>query len=517
MSGGPRKMNLRAEAPTTTNLRVPQVASSRRDVANSRLRSEDTLSVQNTSGVPSFTPSATNAGTLPAGAGYALLSPPQQAVAPVAYVPQPAPQQNNMMPMIASMAGQALQMMGGGGSGSSKQSGNGQMIRGRGDAGTNSYASDNGGAFSGPTEGATPPSCVSCSKPTSQDPRFQSCSNSNGYYEDILERASDPGLALLKSHTPAQSTMTCIARGMQTVSTQYRYCADATSRYGQKVDRPCASERMVRAVSSAYELTSECLAAYIDPRAESSAEAKASIRRAAFQLMNHESSWSLNAVSQTGAGGMGQMVQGAIQDVNRNEWSAIMNQVRGSSNPSCQTLAKMSYIPMSGSLSASCERISPKNGNPQLNMMYTFGHMKLVRERVEGMIDALNLPSSVRTQLIDQITVWGHNVGSGGIAEALRISLRRHGQTLQSGNVQGFLKEMQGDVYQWHVAKTSRDPREPTRFLAKTQQDLARVEAGAGGNCGVFNNNTASTAPRMALGQVETQRAVAGQATIGVN
>lgn len=451
----------------------------------------ESLSVQGSSVVGSQSQSLP--GNLPSASAYlpsggrALVSAPQP-VAPTTpmMMPPQASQDPNLLPMALQMAGAMLKgdMFGGKNSKPGKGYDRNTDLRStieRAD-GLNAYVNN----VTAGVQGVPPVTCTSCLTGTKTDPRFETCNSKNSYFEDMIAGNSLPGQQLLKDHAPASSTMTCIAERMRLSNTgRYQYCSQGSGRYGQKVSKPCASERMVRSVASAYELTSECLAGYIDPKAEADPEAKASIRRAMFQLINHESSWVQNAVSHTEAGGFGQLTQSAIQHINRDEFGKIQGRIKSSSNPACQQLAKMNYKPMQGNLGNSCERIALQNGNPQLNMFYTMAHMRLVREQIEGQIDRLGLAANVRTQVIDQVTVWGHNVGSGGTGEILRLALSRNGNLLKSGQVGQFLQAMQSDTSNWHAKKGGRNPTEPTRFLAATQNDLATIEKRVNGKCGV--------------------------------
>lgn len=431
-------------------------------------------------------------------------------MAPIVPLMMPQPQQMdpNLIPMLAQLASQAIMMA------------TQQNKRPSADYVSEEYTSDSSGAYdsgaqydqegavvaqferleqinsnnTAPAElgggsiGVPPPACTTCLAPTQQDARFQTCKESNGFFEDFLARAGNPGLASLANYTPKPSTVSCIAQNIPMVRTSnYRYCESGSGTYGEKVERPCASEKMVKALSSAFELTTECLAGYMDPRAETDPEAKASMRRAFFQLISHESGWSMNAVSHTGAGGLGQMTQGAIEDVNTRELPDIMARVKGSPNPACQALAKTNYPVLDGGRDNACERVTMSNGNPQLNLMYTLGHLKMVRSAIEGQIDALNLAPNIRAQLIDQVMIWGHNVGSGGIAPILRITISKQTALLRSGNVGEFLVKMKDDVRSWHAANSRRNATEPTQFLAQTQDRLKTLETSVNGKCGVVN------------------------------
>lgn len=409
-------------------------------------------------------------------------------VAPTAPILQMPNQDPNMMPQLLGVVGQALSAWGS--QGKDKKSSGTSYDKDADLRATIEKAEAMNGYVNSVTSGAQgvpPMTCVICGTATAQNPKYERCNNRNGYFEDYLNAPKSPGVRLLKSHTPAEATMTCIAETQRSFSTnRYHYCTQGGGGYGQNVARPCASENMVKTVASAYELTAGCLAGYIDPGADSNPEAKASIGRAMFQLMNHESGWNLNAVSGTSAGGMGQLTQSAIQHINREEFGKIQARIQGSSDKSCKQLAQTNYQPMQGGLSNACERVSMANGNPQLNMMYTMAHMKLVRDQVEGHIERMGLAPGVRTQLIDQMMVWGHNVGSGGMGQILAAGLRRHGADLRSENVGGFLQKLRQDTYQWHQVKGGRAPGEPTNFLSATQYRLGQLEKRLNGKCGIL-------------------------------
>lgn len=445
----------------------------------------DPAASTNTAGVPS-----SNAATaaIPTGARGLSQSVPVSA-APAAVLPPPNTEDPNLLPMMLQMAGALLKGMPSESTGKNHDADAEMRATAQRADALNSYV---GGVTSGApvqgiaVQGVPPATCTSCLQGTTQDPRFERCSNGNGYLEDVLAGGNLNGLQALQDTSPSNSTVTCVAERMRTAGGRFNYCSRGHGGYGQRVGRPCASERMVRAVASAFELTSECLAGYVDPATEQNPEAKASLRRALFQLINHESGFVPNSVSSTEAGGMGQLTRGAIQHINREEFGKIQARIRSGANPACRQLAKTEYRPMEGSTANGCERLALQNGNPQLNLMYSMAHMRLIYDQVAGQLERAGIPENTRTPLLHQLLVWGHNVGSGGMGEILRLSLARHGGLLRAGQIGPFLQAMQQDTAQWHRAKGERDPGEPTRFLAKTQNDLASLERRVNGSCGVI-------------------------------
>lgn len=445
-----------------------------------------------------FTSAGGSSYTGAAGKAVAQFAPPLPAVP--GFVMPPTSQDPNMLPTVLQMAGQILPKLFGGADDdtSADEDDDDGDLTGNDSTGT-TYDQDSDmrsliettGKIQGRVDDmGGPPShsapCVLCSTETSQNPLFETCTQRNGYFEDLLEAANNPRLALLKEHTPKDSTVSCIAQTMRNVSTpRYHECPSGVGRYGPRVKRPCASERYVRAVASAYEMTSDCFSGYLDSRADSDPDAKASIRRALFQLVNHESGWVTNAVSGTEAGGMGQFTSGAIASVNTMHFQQMQDYMRrNTGNASCQTLAKGNYERMPKA--PGCARLSLENGNPQLGLMYTMAHMKMVRDAVETTVDGLNLSSSVRSQLIDQLMIWGHNVGTG-ISQMFRTAARRHGAMLRAGNVDGFLDTMKGDVRAWHRTKAGKGRvSEATNFLAHTQARMDNLEKRMNGSCGVL-------------------------------
>lgn len=423
---------------------------------------------------------STTMGALPPGVRGVVA--PAPAAAPVAVMPPTNSQDPNLLPMMLQVAGALIKGMPTGETGKNYSADADLRSTVEKANAMNRYVADVGAGV----QGVPPTTCTSCLHSTTQDPRFETCRNGNSYFEDVLAGANIPALALVRENQPSASTVTCVAESMRASSGAFNFCSRGHGGYGSRVPRPCVSEKMARTVASAFELTSECLAGYVDPQAERDPEVKASLRRAMFQLINHESGFVTNSVSPTQAGGMGQLVQSAIQHINRDEFGKIQSRIRSSSNPACRQLAKADYRPMQGNLANACERVALQNGNPQLNMMYTMAHMRLIYDQVAGQLDRAGVPANQRAPLLHQLLVWGHNVGSGGLGEILRISLARNGQLLRAGNTSEFLQRMQQDTSRWHAAKGQRDPREPTRFLARTQNDLASIEKRVNGSCGVI-------------------------------
>lgn len=341
------------------------------------------------------------------------------------------------------------------------------------------------------TDAPTLPGCTECSRTASINPRFEQCSDKNGYFEDFLASTNNPKIKVLQDHQPASSTIACVAESIrETTSDKYVYCPQGNRPYLGSVSKPCASEKLVKTVASAFELTTECLADYVDPSINQSKSQKEDFRRSMYQLINHESRFVVNGKSHTGAGGLGQLVGGLITDVNRREFSNIQNYIKSSPNSACQKLAQDNYEPMNGGRPevAGCDRMTLEKG-PQLNLMYTLAHMKIIRDQIRGTVESTGIEEPAKSHLMNQVAVWGHNVGSGGIAQSFQLAVRRNGHLLKGSqaNVDEFLRLMFQDVSAWHRQNSRRDPKEPSYFLYKTHADLARIEKRTNGKCGSLN------------------------------
>lgn len=335
------------------------------------------------------------------------------------------------------------------------------------------------------------PGCTECSRAANTNPRFEQCQASNGYFEDFLASTNNPKIKVLQDHEPAASTVACVAESIrETSGDRYVYCPQGNRPYLGSVTKPCASEKLVKTVASAFEMTTECLADYVDAGLGNSQEQKEDFRRSMYQLINHESRFVVNGKSHTGAGGLGQLVGGLISDVNRREFSQMQNHIKGSKNSACQKLAQDNYEPMNGGRPevAGCDRMALEKG-PQLNLMYTLAHMKMIRDQIRGTLESTGIEEPAKSQLMNQVAVWGHNVGSGGIAQSFQLAVRRNGHLLKgsNANVNEFLRLMLQDVNAWHRQNSRRDPKEPSYFLYKTHSDLARIEKRTNGKCGSLN------------------------------
>ena len=98
------------------------------------------------------------------------------------------------------------------------------------------------------------------------------------------------------------------------------------------------------------------------------------------------------------------------------------------------------------------------------------------------------MSAETRASLLDQVSVWGHNVGAGGMPEILRSSLRENGSLLTSGRVTDFLKATGPHAVRWHQSNGLKPARtaEASSFWLKTVNDLGDVERKVNGRCGVY-------------------------------
>lgn len=304
-------------------------------------------------------------------------------------------------------------------------------------------------------------SCLDCrisKNETPRNPHFQQCDSSNDYLENklaALKQGSSLASELMAQSTEQNAIInpSCIRMGMESkFGPRSKSFARCDRGFGQAVRnsalRPCISENYFNLVSNSFNLVSRCMKDYLR---DSDLESQKSDVEAVYSLINIESGFHINAMSPTGAGGIGQFTEGAIQTVNDNHFQKMRKHLQNSSDSQCQKIAnEVLNNPMKQKFANSCERVSLEAGNPLKNMLYTYGYLKTSRSSM--LTTVINHPSYSqkfalsRTELAKierALMVWSHNAGPAGTwtpAKALLNSTYKNNKVTDADK---FISEME--------------------------------------------------------------------------
>jgi hypothetical protein len=299
--------------------------------------------------------------------------------------------------------------------------------------------------------------CRDCVK---ENLTYAQCSDSNNYLENSLSLAiRDPDLAaVLQSPVRQIIRPACIQRSLyvfQNLKDGFKSCNQKSNSPNKSVEKACISKDYVAVTAKSFNAVADCLGDFASGSASSKIETSLEI----FSLMAHESGLHANAVSTTGAGGVGQLTQDAITEVNQ-FLPSIISHLNKKSDPVCsQSLSNILKTPLSGKKSQSCERIELSKDNPLKNMLYSFAYQGINRISIESKIFdsktfenviSSQLPDSERERLITSITAWSHNTGRGVMLVPLRSQmvnyLRNKKQVSNADDVDQFLKDMKSSM-----------------------------------------------------------------------
>lgn len=348
-------------------------------------------------------------------------------------------------------------------------------------------------------QGAPSPECRDCSVRPAQ---YEQCSARNNYLEQQIDRLQgQPILRELLSAQPRYPRLeACVRESMNISGGPFTLCDIGHANLSGAAPKACTSGRLVRVVQNGFTATMDCLAGYLNG-SEGNPEVLSETIRGAVALVNLESGFHINARSSTGASGLGQITDGATNAINRAEWSNMMRHIQNSTNPSCQQLKRMNLQPARPSRGAVCDRIGLEAGNPVTNMLYTIGHMKLVRKEVELTVNrkirenGIRLSAAQKEKLLGALTTWGHNTGAYGITRPVSSLMETDNgiNALNAGNIDQFLGLLKGEVSSFHgyylrsrgsspAAIASRQ-REASGFYQYVQNKMNLLERKVGRQC----------------------------------
>lgn len=343
--------------------------------------------------------------------------------------------------------------------------------------------------------------CADCEKQLA-NMRYAQCSSAdkNGYLEKDLENAASANSLLgnlIRMPVQANSIIKpiCMQMSMELGQTafpksSFKTCSKNNS-YGRGVGAACVSENYFKLINNSFNLVSSCMKDFI--AAGESDEMKKLDVRAIYALANVESGFHMNAVSGTGAGGIGQFTSTALRDVNLNELPAVRNSLETNKDPFCSRMS-MEFLdsaqPIHDGSAKSCERISLQNGNPIKNMIYTFAYMRGVKKDLDNSIfknkhfsGKFKLSNSDISKIKRSMMMWSHNAGSAGTLTPVKALLRTVYRNTPVTNADSFISQLQQYMQKFPASSNAGRARrnETSQYFPKISNLLNRIETHAGG------------------------------------
>lgn len=286
-----------------------------------------------------------------------------------------------------------------------------------------------------PQEAAAEGTCANCTEHVRMSSlRYMECSSNNNYLETELAgiKSGNTILGSLMRRGPRQNAAikpSCVKAGLETIfgatARTFTSCEPGKNSPATGKRRACISENYFTLTHNTIDLVSRCMAPYLSA---SKTDQRTDLRLL-LGLMAQESGLHFNAGNGSGASGLGQLTQDSIDAVNRLEMTNIRTHLaqQGGDCAKLATDLMQGRPPMRGGLSYRCDRLSLSKGNPALNLIYTFGNLKLSKKQLERSIfddrrysDIFaGLSTAERNRLETSIVIWSHNTGVGGMQTPL--------------------------------------------------------------------------------------------------
>ncbi len=341
--------------------------------------------------------------------------------------------------------------------------------------------------------------CVECQKAVSEI-KYMTCNSKNNYLEKELENIASGESSILKqaikSDIRANSIIkpVCMRMSMESRfganNRSFRTCSPGQNQAGASTYRPCISENYFKMTQNSFDIVSSCLKDYLSP--DSSEESQKMDVRAAYAMINIESGFHVNAMSPTGAGGIGQFTYSAIEDINRNQFSKVKEVLNNNESPVCQSLSEdILKQPMKSNIKNSCDRIAISKGNPMKNMIYTFAYMKSVKKILNNVLFENKFYQNKFSRLSNEdlekvrraMVVWSHNAGAAGIMTPVKALLNSKYRNTPVTDAGKFIAEVQRYLQIFPASANSSTSRrkETSSYFPAISSTLNQIEQNAGG------------------------------------
>lgn len=246
---------------------------------------------------------------------------------------------------------------------------------------------------------------------------------------------------------PSEQDLKCVQAAQMTYNSGgggYATCSGPKSGLKRESVAPCVSETYVDLTTRAFNLVSSCTQLS---------------RREAYGLFLQESGLHMNALSHTGAGGIGQLTQVAILGVQQVDASEIVtpevknvstrvkNEIQ--SNPGCAPLREFEKLTLKESEAARrCEVLSfPRS--PLYPMVLSMKHYQYGKAHLRAIISTLDLKKrfgeAKNAELETELAQYAYNTGVSGIASSFLVYART-ATAKRAKSVDAFMKGFQAHL-----------------------------------------------------------------------
>jgi hypothetical protein len=340
-----------------------------------------------------------------------------------------------------------------------------------------------------------------CEGPECKDianPKYMTCNRQNDYLEKEMEglgKKSGLMAKIINSRVNSQAIIkpACMRMSMEAKfgisSKNFRQCSASNNM--SSAFRPCISENYFKMISNSFNVVSTCLKDYMSPGA--SDDVQNLDVRAAYAMINIESGFHVNAMSGTGAGGIGQLTGPAITDSNKTEMSKVRAALEQHSNPTCAQLSHEfldSKEPMRADKGASCDRISIKKGNPVLNMIYSYAYLKWSKNAMNRVVlndkrykNKFKMSDYEKQKIQRALMVWSHNTGPAGTWTPAMTLLNTVYRNKPVTSAETFISELQQYMKKFpaRANKSSARRTETSKYFPGITNLLNNIEKNVGG------------------------------------
>ncbi len=348
---------------------------------------------------------------------------------------------------------------------------------------------------------ATCPNCA----PNISEISFMQCSSKNSYLQDDIAAAmqlrSEVWKEVFSPNPKIESLIKplCIRTGMEERfgenSSTFRECSLAMTQNqpkNKRLVRPCIDDSYFKLVTNSFNLVSACMK---DGFSDSgSIEDQKNDARAVFSLINVESGFHVNAISNSGAGGIGQLTQDSIEYINKNSFHNIQDGLQKSTTAVCRSLGQdILSEPMIPNPQKSCDRVAIHKGNPLKNMVYTYANLNISRTQIRDDLfgtdkysKKFDLREKDQSELLRTLAVWSHNTGIAGIMTPVRAMLNIEYNKKRVTNISEFLTKLRVYIKKFQASANASTARraETSSYYPKILETLQNIEKNIeGGSC----------------------------------
>lgn len=262
--------------------------------------------------------------------------------------------------------------------------------------------------------------------------------------------------------------------------------------------RPCLSERYVNTVKNSFDLVSSCLKDYLAPQSKFSQIANSDLKSiqdrnilSVFSLLTQESGLHFNAMSPSGAGGLGQLTEDGLNAVEKSQISDIKAFLtRPESSILCKNLSRVYLNP--GILPRTdydynCDRISVTRGQPVVGLIYVYGHIKLSEDEVNRFLNKndgkyrqrFNLSEVEMDRLVTALSLWSHNTGAMGLLTPMTYLIRNKYSKKKVTNVDLFIDELKKYMGTHSISRSRRRVLETQGYYS----EILKIQNRSGAKC----------------------------------